>query len=212
MIIKWFGYSYFRIDTQNKTLALNPYNESDTGLRPARFKSDIIFVSNPENNIQTKKDIPNKPFLLAGAGEVERGNIFIKGIVSSYNAEKKESSGLNIIYIIDSEDITIVHLGNLRKKKLRDSVLEKVSRADILLLPVGGHNALDAEEALFLTNQIEPKIVIPMNYDIPGGKIKLDKIDKFIKTFEKKPEMLSKLVVKKNQLPSETKLIILEKS
>ncbi len=212
MIIKWFGYSYFRIDTQNKILAINPYSEADTGLRPAYFKSDILLLSNPKNDIRKKTDIKDEPFLLAGAGEIEKGNVFVEGVVSSYDAKEKESSNLNIIYIIDSEDIIVAHLGNLRKKKLRDSILEKVSQADILLLPIGGHDGLDAEEAMFLTNQIEPKIVIPMNYALPGGKVKLDLADKFIKTFEKKSEKLSKLVIKKNQLPSETKLIILEKS
>jgi len=209
MLIKWLGYSYFRIDTQGKTIAIDPYTFSLTGIRPPRCQADILLLSHPLET-QSEKIILGDPFLLVGPGEIERGGIFIEGIVSSSNYQE-DPSLLNTIYLIESEDIVIAHLGHLKKKKLRESVLEKVSRADILLLPIGGHGALNAEEAMSISNQIEPKIIIPMNYSLPGSKIKLDSLDKFIKMFEKKPERLSKLSIKKNKLPSETELIILEK-
>lgn len=207
MLIKWLGFSYFRIDTQGKTIAIDPYTSS-LGIRPPRFQADILLLSQPEE--QLEKVIMGNPFVLAGPGEIEKGGIFIEGIASSYN-QQEDNSISNTIYLIESEDIVIVHLGHLKKKKLREGILEKVSRADILLLPVGGHGALNAEEAMSISNQIEPKIIIPMNYSLPGSKMKLDSLDKFIEMFEKKPEILPKLGIKKNKLPSETKLIVLEK-
>jgi len=209
MIIKWLGYFYFRIDTQGKTIAVDPYTFSLTGIRPPRFQADILLLSRPREK-QPEKIIGGDPFILDGPGEVERGGIFIEGIASNYNNQENTSLS-NTIYLIESEDMVIAHLGYLKRKKLRESVLEKVSRADILLLPVGGDGALNAEEAMFVSNQIEPKIIIPMNYSLPGGKIKLDSLNKFIKIFEKKPQKLPKLNIKKNKLPSETELIILEK-
>jgi len=46
---------------------------------------------------------------------------------------------------------------------------------------------------------------------LPGLKIKLDPLDKFIKSISKKPEVMDKLVIKKNNLPDEAKLIVLNK-
>jgi len=50
-----------------------------------------------------------------------------------------------------------------------------------------------------------------MHYALPDSKIKLDSLDKFIKAISKKPEVLDKLVIRKNNLPTETKLTILNK-
>ncbi len=217
MIIQWFGYSYFRIDSKNKIIAIDPYyepkannkvlakqgsySESTTGLKPTRFKSDILLITHKEMNNDDKSIIMGDPLTLEGPGEIETKGIFIEGI-----AHKS-----NIIYLMKSEGITLCHLGNLEKKNLKEELLEKVANVDILLLPVGGHDTINYEEAISLINQIEPKIIIPMHYALPNLKIKLDSLDKFLKAISKKAEVLDKLVIRKNNLPGETKLIILNK-
>lgn len=201
MIIQWFGYSYFRIDSKNKTIAIDPYFKSSTKLKPPRFKSDILLIPYQQEDYGYKKIVMGNPLILEGAGEIETGGVFIEGI-----AQKS-----NTIYLIRSEDIVICHLGSLKKKNLKEEILEKISNVDILLIPIGGHSVLNYEEATFLINQIEPKIIIPMYYALPDLKIKLDSLDQFLKAISKKPEILDKLVIKKNNLPGETKLIVLNK-
>ena len=201
MIIQWFGYSYFRIDSKNKIIAVDPYSISSTKSKPPRFKSDILLIPHKEENYDNKNIITGNPLTLEGAGEIETGGVFIEGM-----AQKS-----NTIYLIKSEDMVICHLGILEKKNLKEEILEKIANVDILLIPIGGHGTLDYEEAIFLINQIEPKIIIPMHYALPDSKIKLDSLDKFIKAISKKPEVLDKLVIRKNNLPTETKLTILNK-
>jgi len=79
------------------------------------------------------------------------------------------------------------------------------------LIPVGGNYTINYEEAVSFINQIEPKIIIPMHYALPHLKIKLDPLEKFIKAIGKKPEMIDKLIIKKNNLPEEAKLVVLNK-
>ncbi len=50
-----------------------------------------------------------------------------------------------------------------------------------------------------------------MHYALPQLKIKLDPLDKFVKAIGKKPETVDKLIIRKNTLPEETKLIVLNK-
>ena len=201
MIIQWFGHSYFRIDSKNKIIAIDPYSKSTTGLKPPRFKCDILLITQQQENHNNKSAIMGDPLTLEGPGEIETKGIFIEGIVQKSNT----------IYLIKSEGITLCHLGNLEKKNLKEELLEKVANVDILLVPIGGHDTINYEEAISLINQIEPKIIIPMHYALPNLKIKLDSLDKFLKAISKKPEVLDKLVIRKNNLPGETKLITLNK-
>ena len=79
------------------------------------------------------------------------------------------------------------------------------------MLPIGGVYTISTEEAIKIMSQIEPKITIPMHYQIPKLKIKLDSLDKFLKTMGiKKIEPLPKLSIKKKDFSGEeVKIIVL---
>jgi L-ascorbate metabolism protein UlaG (beta-lactamase superfamily) len=211
MIIQWFGHSFFRLDTKNKIIAIDPYSEAATGLKPSRFKADVVLITHQHEDHNNKSVIMGDPFILEGPGEIEIGGIYIEGLLTFHDKKRGQERGENTIYLLESEDITICHLGDLGEPKLKEEILEKVSNTDILLVPVGGNYTINSEEAISFINQIEPKIIIPMHYALPNLKIKLDPIDKFIKSISKKPEVMDKLVIRKNNLPEETKLIVLNK-
>ncbi|MBU4022820.1 MBL fold metallo-hydrolase, partial [Patescibacteria group bacterium] len=60
-------------------------------------------------------------------------------------------------------------------------------------------------------NQIEPKIVIPMHYKIPGLKVNLKDIDNFLKAMgQESIEPQSSLKIKKQGLPAEMKIVVLK--
>lgn len=211
MIIQWFGHSFFRIETKNKIIAIDPFSEKATGLKPSRFKADILLITHQHEDHNNKSAIMGEPFILEGPGEIEMGGILIEGISSYHDKKKGQVRGENTIYLIKSEEISVCHLGDLGESQLREETLEKVGEADILLIPIGGKYTIDYEEAVSLINQIEPKIVIPMHYALPHLKIQLESLDKFIKAIGKKPETIDKLVIRKSNLTEETKLIVLNK-
>ncbi|MGC8651163.1 MAG: MBL fold metallo-hydrolase [Minisyncoccia bacterium] len=216
MIIQWFGQSYFKIETKNKVIALDPYSEKALGIKPPRFKADLLLITHDHEDHNNKAAILGEPFIIEGPGEVEKEGIFIEGLMSYHDNHLGKEKGVNTIYKITSEDLTLCHLGDLGEKTLKDETLEKLSEIDILLIPTGGTYTINSEEAITIINQIEPKIIIPMHYQLPNSKInskiKLDPLDKFLKTFGKKPETMDKLVIRRAQLPQETKLVVLTPS
>ena len=91
--------------------------------------------------------------------------------------------------------------------------MEAFGEVDILFLVVGsGSRFLDGGAASRVVRAIEPKIVIPMGYAIPGLKIKLDKVDGFLKAMGAgKVSPIPKAVLKKKDLAGEeTKVIVLK--
>ena len=106
----------------------------------------------------------------------------------------------------------ICHLGDLGQKELSAEQLDKISQVDILMIPVGGTYTISAKEAVKIMSQIEPSIIIPMHYQLPKLKIKIDTLDAFLKTLGiKKLGALPKLSVKKKDvLPEEAKVVVLQ--
>jgi len=216
MQIIWKGQSCFQIITnQGKNHQINiiidPFDET-VGLRVPKLEADILLVTHQHHDHNNVKTVSGDPFLIEGPGEYEVKEVFIQGISSFHDSSLGKERGLNTIYTIESEDIRLCHLGDLGQKELTSEQIEKIGEIDILMIPVGGIYTISAKEAVKIMSQIEPKIVIPMHYSIPKLKIKLDGLEKFLKTVGlKKLEPLPKLTIKKKDIsPEEAKIIALK--
>lgn len=213
MNISWLGNGFVRLEYKNLSVAINPYTEVETGVKPPRFKFDLAVLSKLEdiNTNPYVKNIDSSQFILGGDGEVERNDIFILGfsMIQPNNTESKSQHGN--IFVLRGEDINIAYLGFLPEGKLTPEMLDKIGAIDVLLVPVGNGNSLNANQAIDAINDLEPRIVIPINYALPGFKNKLDSLEKFIKAYGKQPALTDKKMnIKKSNLPPETLLYVLE--
>ena len=140
----------------------------------------------------------------------EQGRVELLVTVETVQADRWATSE-QVAYVIESEGIKICHLGFLNKEELSSIEEEEIGDIDILMVPVGGGGALDAKKAAKIVSQIEPKIIIPMHYHIPGLKPKLSKINDFLEVLGiKSPEQQPKLSIKKRDISGvEAKTIIL---
>ena len=228
MNIIWYGQSFFQILSQKGKgkqvkIVIDPFNEK-IGLKPPLLEADILLISHSHenhNNIKAIKGSPSQisgklerasPFLIQGPGEYEIKEVFIEGIPAFHDALAGKERGKTTIYTIEIEGMKICHLGDLGQKELSDEQSEQIGNVDILMIPIGGIYTISAKEAAKIISQIEPKIVIPMHYQIPKLKIKLEGLDKFLKTMGvKSPEILNKFSIQQKNLPTEgMKIVVLK--
>jgi len=224
MQIIWHGMSCFEITAlrakgEHITILIDPLDEAASGVKMPKVAADIVLRT---NNIYTAKNakINSSAFLIDSPGEYEVKGVYIQGIASQLDADNSESSKkdkdtaknfLNTIYSIETEDLQLAHLGNLQQAELTEEQISKIGNVDILMCPVGNGDGLGAKEALKIMSQIEPSIAIPMNYRIPGAKLKLTTLEEFIKEAGVgKIDPLPKLVIKKKEINAEeAKIIVL---
>jgi L-ascorbate metabolism protein UlaG (beta-lactamase superfamily) len=213
MIITWLGQSAFKlqdkISSDGITVVTDPYGK-ETGLKMPSFEADIVTVSHDHLDHNNVEALRGNPFIIDCAGEYDTKGILIEGIDSYHDEEEGKLRGGNIIYRIEIDDISIVHLGDLGHI-LSNEQLEKLVGTDILLVPVGGKYTLDAKKAVEVISQIEPRIVIPMHYKVDGLAYEdFDSIEKFIKEIGIEPSREEKLKISKKDLPQEDmELVIL---
>ena len=169
MKITWHGQSCFKIAIKDVTLVTDPFGK-DIGLKPPHFEADIVTVSHDHHDHNNVSALRGTPFVVDGPGEYELKGVAISGISSFHDNKEGQERGKNTIFIIEAEEMRICHLGDLGEKKLTDNQLEEIGDIDILMIPVGGVYTIDSEEAAGIISQIEPRIVIPMHYKIPGLK------------------------------------------
>jgi len=216
MQIIWHGQSCFQIITsQGKnnqvSIVIDPFSE-DIGLKLPKLEADVLLVTHQHYDHNNVKAVGGNPFLVQGPGEYEIKEVFVQGISSFHDSSLGKEKGTNTVYTIEAEDLKLCHLGDLGQKELQPEQIEKIGEVDILMIPVGGVYTISAKEAVKIMSQIEPSIIIPMHYQLPKLKIKLDGLDKFFKVMGiKKLDSLSKLSIKKKDIsPEEAKIIVLD--
>lgn len=204
MTITYYGLGAFKITIKNNSeeasVFLNPLNEK-TGLKGSKNEANITLFNNPsaQFNLNIKKNDPT--FLIDCAGEYEVKNIGIKGV--NTNGEKE-----NIIYRLDAEGITLVHLGELNRA-LAVEELEELGAVDILIVPVGNSIYANAEKAWEIINQIEPRLIIPAYYKIEGLNSELEDANKFISLSGLTPRFEDKLKISAKDLPAEDRELVI---
>ncbi len=211
MEITWYGHSCFRISERGKsTVVTDPYDHTEIGLQPIKLKSEIVTVSCDLPGHNYVKAVKGEPTAITGPGEYEIGSVFITGVQT--NGKKLGDGDIrNTLYVLDFDGITVAHLGEMNRVPSQTEV-EALGTVNIALVPVGGQTSLSAAKAAEVISLIEPNIVIPMHYDLPGCLPKLDSISKFLK--EMGLNQVETLDVYKvgsaSSLPDETRVVVLD--
>lgn len=210
MNLYWLGETALKIETKSTqhdevTILSDPYL-SKTNSLPRNFKSDIVLGSRGGQEIIT---LSGEPFLITAPGEYEIKDVMVYAHLLNH-AEPEKSS---LIFQIETEHLSLVHVGALSQTNLPEELESRLGAIDILIIPVGGAGALNADQASKLINDLEPRLVIPINFNPPNEKQPLDTVDKFLKLMgQKEKDWLSKLKISKRELPNEeTRVALLNK-
>jgi L-ascorbate metabolism protein UlaG (beta-lactamase superfamily) len=195
MIITYFGKQFFKIGQGDMVLAFNPVSKSSKTGISAHFGADIALVTtnHPDyNGVEQLSHGERAPFVINGPGDYEIKEIFIKGVLSDALIGGKKY--INTIYSFSVDGINIVFLGALGEGEFSKESREAISDPDILFIPVGGNGLLDAKSSAKLASSLEPKMIIPMDYDEKTLKAFLKE------TGEEKAEVMDKLTIKRKDL------------
>ncbi len=149
------------------------------GFRYSKQRAEIVTLSHDHPGHTATEMVSSEFRLVHGPGEYEINDVFITGTRTYHDEERGAIHGRNTVYVVEVEGISICHLGDLGHE-LTDDQAEAISSVDVLLVPVGGGAVLNAVRAAAIVNEIEPGIVIPIQYRTEFGDQELDSVDRFL--------------------------------
>jgi L-ascorbate metabolism protein UlaG (beta-lactamase superfamily) len=202
MIITHYGREHFKVQVGDVTVAINPVSKDGKG-KVAKYGADVTLITtnHPDYNGAEQTEHGGKvPFVIRGAGEYEVNNIFIKGFgtETTLTEGKKQKVYQNISYVFMIDGIRVTFLGAL-SSMLKPEHKEIIDETDVLFVPVG-HDGflLNSYDAQKLAVSLEPKLIIPMDYDEQSLPIFLkeagaEKVDPVEKLTIKKKDIEGKL-------------------
>jgi L-ascorbate metabolism protein UlaG (beta-lactamase superfamily) len=207
--IYWHGHTCFRLRGRDTTVVADPYDRS-IAFPPLKLVADVVTVSHDDpqhaalGSVAAASDRVRR---IDGPGEYEVAGALIEGVATFRDKEHGKVNGKNTAYLIHLDEMSVCHLGSLGHT-LSSSQIEALKDADILLVPVGGGGALTAPEAAEVVSQLEPRIVIPMQYGTPG--MELESVERFCKELAVEDASIQpRLQITRTGLPDETRIVLL---
>lgn len=200
MILSWLGEAGIRLQTKDAIVLIDP-PASETGFKPTRQTADVVALTRAAG--RDAKSVGGDPFIINGPGEYERKNVFIHGL------ELAPGSG-QVHFRLTAEDISLGHLADLPRSPANGQ-LAQFEGVDILFVSVGGKAVLGPEAAAGLVSQIEPRVVIPIQYHIAGSRAGYGRVEAFLKAMGMKSSQapVEKWKVSKKDLPAEETTVVL---
>lgn len=213
MEFTWYGQSCFRIKSKGQVVITDPYNP-DIGLRVPRQQASIITISHDHADHNNASALRSGAYIISGPGEYEVQGIFVLGVASFHDASNGREQGRNTAYRFEFENLSVCHLGDLGHIPNQEQI-EQLTGADVLLIPVGGRTTLSAARAAEVVNLLEPRIVIPMHFKVPGLSIPLDTPKRFLNELGvEEPEKLDVLNITRTELgeeaPESARVVLLD--
>lgn len=178
MIITHHGKQFFKLQTGDRVIALNPIAK-DSKFKTSGFGADIALITenHPDySGVDTVTYGDRVPFVIKGPGEYEVSEIMFRGFLSKGTDGKNDL--INTVYYFEFDDIKVCFLGALYEGVLSTEARESIDQVDILFVPIGGKTVINAETAAKLARTFEAKIIIPMDY---GSDQETDALKKFLK-------------------------------
>lgn len=206
MELTWYGLSCFRLTERGQaSIVTDPYN-GGLGLPQLKVRGDVVTISHDAKGHNFESAVTGRSHALTGPGEYEIGGVFITAIATV----QESKVAANVLFLFDFGGLTIAHLGDMAQVPTQTQI-EALEQVNVLLVPVGGGNSLNAAQASELVSMLEPNIVVPMHFKIPRLMLELEDVERFLKEMGvSRPDEEESLKITTGTLPEETRVVLLK--
>ncbi len=209
MEIRWFGHSFFLITNSREIrVAMDPFDET-LGYKVLKPRAEVVTVSHNHFDHDAPRMVKGLHPVLKGAVNRDIHKIHFKGIKTYHDRKKGKLRGENTVFIVETDGLKIVHLGDLGHIP-SEEIIKELKGTDILFIPTGGVYTIEPDEAKVIVDAISPAITIPMHYFTPYIKLPLRGVEEFTKFFENVRYFnTNKVYVEKENMPKKGEVWVL---
>ena len=219
MKVEWFAHASFLIEGDGRRIITDPYTPGLMGFLPINETADMVIRSSSDDAGHCYAEmIPGNP-IIATATEIdpqgeEIAGLTITPIPTQESLIHKTEPGDNAMYRFNLEGMAIAHFGDVGNQ-LTEAQLAALEGSDILFVPTGGPPTIDLDDLCDAIEILQPRMVVPMHYQLPGCKFKMLPVTDFTTRFSPDSVMWidgSEIELTVGTLPAELRVMVLKPS
>lgn len=176
LTIRWFGQSFFQVETGDGTkMVFDPHSMPEFN-RPT-CQADLVLITHEHDDHNQVDALTESKGAKVIRGLTVRGKrqewakvnetfktIKVRTVPSFHDVEEGLKRGKNAIFVVETDGLKIAHLGDLGHE-LDEEHVKAIGPIDILMIPVGGIYTINGEKAKEVVKQLKPRLyILPMHY------------------------------------------------
>ena len=164
MIFTCIGHAKFLIELENgMRIVTDPYDKT-CGYPVTSVPADVVLVSHGHHDHNAVDTIPGTPRVISEAGEYDLGSgVTVTAVEVFHDDAQGTKRGKTLLFSVRAEGLNAVHLGDLGHLPTPEQC-EKLGKADVLMIPVGGFFTIDAPTAQEAAKLLRARVILPMHY------------------------------------------------
>jgi uncharacterized membrane protein YesL len=180
--ITWHGHSCFSLVMEGGCrVVMDPFDAA-VGYPLPEVAADVVTISHDHFDHNNAAVVKGSPKVLKGLTDLVIGGVRFRSVESSHDAPGESKRGMNYIFLVETDDFRICHLGDLGQP-LNERQLTALGNVDVLLIPVGGTYTIDAATAVDVVAAVRPRAVIPIHYKTDATGFDIAGKDAFLSHF-----------------------------
>ena len=164
MLIQHIGHAEFLIVTESGVrIVTDPYDAS-CGYPLQKTDADIALISHHHHDHDAVENLKGEPRIIDKAGQyTPEPDVRVTAVKGFHDDEQGSKRGETLLFLIETEGLRIVHLGDLGEM-LSDEQVSILHDPDVLMIPVGGFYTIDGRQAQETAARLNAKVILPMHY------------------------------------------------
>lgn len=178
MKVKWFAHASFLLEGDGLRIITDPYTPEKSGFATITEPADIVIRSSDNDSAHANADmITGDPEVVTATHILEDGAL-VKGLeITAIPAKESMMHKLeprdNAMYRFTLDGVDILHFGDVGNSLTEDQ-LSMMAGADVVMVPTSGPPTIELEDLYQALDHLQPRIIIPMHYKLPGCKFPID--------------------------------------
>lgn len=225
MKIKFYAHACFRLEGEGRTIITDPYEPAVAWFDPINEPADLVLMSSNTDRFHCDPSHVQGDPEVINALEVPPGGTQVDGLaIRAFPTRERYQWHLLrrgilprkcAMYAFTLEGVRVLHTGDIGRSFTREQIAALRGRVDVMFALSGAVHNIEHKDLLKGITAIQPKIVIPMHYYSPKGRLDILPVEEVMRRFPAErvvriggPEVEIAL----ETLPPETHLYVLEQS
>jgi L-ascorbate metabolism protein UlaG (beta-lactamase superfamily) len=225
MKIKFYAHACFRLEGEKRTIITDPYEPAVSWFDPIDEPADLVLMSSNTDRFHCDPShVQGNPKVI-NALEIPAEGIEVDGLaVRAYPSRERYQwqyliRGIlprkNAMYSFTLDGVRILHTGDIGRAFTAPQLAALSGQVDVMLALSGAVHNIEHDDLMKGIEAIRPKVVIPMHFYSPKGRLQILPVDAIASRFAADRVVRiggPEVEITPATLPAETRLYILEQS
>ena len=189
MKIRFYAHASFRLEADELSVITDPYTPGPqhSGFDPIDEPADVVIMSSATDDFHSDPSHVRGDPTVVNALELPPEGADVRGLhirpfpaMESMTFDFGRDPDANALYLFTLGGLRVLHMGDIGNPVPQEHLDALRGNVDLLFALTGAHATIALDDLDAAIDAIDPRVVIPMHYFSPRGRLDIEPVDAFL--------------------------------